>query len=109
MLDDLGLVLGGPVADPDPSEVLRALIREGSSRVRESRSADLVWKCSDWPARPHLTKRFRHKYCLRSTSVFTTSMHGTHATARRTRKIWRPFCIFKRRRKNIYVTNFVLE
>lgn len=31
MLDDFRLILGGPIADPDPAKVLGALTKDGSS------------------------------------------------------------------------------
>lgn len=36
--------------------------------------------------------------CLYMMAVFTTNMTGTQAKARRTKKIWRPFCKIKKTR-----------
>lgn len=83
VLDDLGLVLGGPVAHPDPSKVLCTLTMK-TDRISDKKGDQNT--CHFTVVPPILTRFFRHKCCLRSTRVFTINIQGTQAKAMITKR-----------------------
>lgn len=89
VLDDFSLILGGPVAHPDPCKVFCTLTQTGE--ITKWIYCVYNWGAMCYFNLLHLTRFFRHKCCLRSTRVFTINMQGTQAKAISTKSICMAF------------------